>query len=396
MTSKKLLSTVETVSMWQLPVVLHMDGTFKLNENEFPVITLGISDGAQHMHIMSLSIISHRTEDMYLRVIQGFKDILCDLFPHVSFNPKYLMTDAERAERTALVSIFPEADPLMCYFHVIKASKDKLSGNKHRDIMLKDITSLHMSQTQEEFDCKWTTVFNHWMINCTEFALYFKKQWVEGEFKEWKIFNSSPGCATTNNSLESFNATLKKCFTDRKRYKVGKCIAFIISSVISFIFLVWRNKVKTIITNYTLFHYYKCIGVLCHLLLNQFIHHESLNRKHGRKPFMLKRAPTREVLYKVRELEDDNRYLITKDGVGTYLVENLVKDCCYVVDVKQSTCGCPAYAKWGYCKHIIYFLQEYNLSSSLIKTTRKFVNRGNAKKAKVGRVRHANSAMNRL
>jgi hypothetical protein len=46
-TSKKLLSTVEKVSMWQLPVVLHMDGAFKLNENEFPVITLGVSDGAQ-------------------------------------------------------------------------------------------------------------------------------------------------------------------------------------------------------------------------------------------------------------------------------------------------------------------------------------------------------------
>jgi hypothetical protein len=35
---------------------------------------------------------------------------------------------------------------------------------------------------------------------------------------------------------------------------------------------------------------------------------------------MLKRAPTRDILYKVRELEEDNRYLITKDGIGTYLV----------------------------------------------------------------------------
>jgi hypothetical protein len=145
-----------------------------------------------------------------------------------------------------------------------------------------------------------------------------------------------------------------------------------------------------------LFHCYECIGVLCKLLLNQFIHHESLNKNHGRKPFMLKRAPARDVLYKVWELEDDNRYLITKDGIGTYIVEDLVKDCCYVVDVKQSTCGCPAYAKWGYCKHIVYFLQKHNLSSSLIKTTWKFVNHGNTKKAKVGRVRHANSAMNHL
>jgi transposase-like protein len=124
---------------------------------------------------------------MYLRVLQGFKDIISDLHPDVSFLPNYL-TDAEHAERTALVSVFPEADTLMCYFHVIKASKDKLSGNKHRDAMLKDITSLCMSLSQQEFDCKWTTVFNHWMVTSTEFALYFQKQWVEGWFNKWNIF----------------------------------------------------------------------------------------------------------------------------------------------------------------------------------------------------------------
>jgi hypothetical protein len=64
MTSMMLLSSVNKVSMWELPVVLHMDGTFKLNEKEFPVKSLGVSDGAQQLHIMSLSIISHHTEDM--------------------------------------------------------------------------------------------------------------------------------------------------------------------------------------------------------------------------------------------------------------------------------------------------------------------------------------------
>jgi hypothetical protein len=71
---------------------------------------------------------------------------------------------------------------------------------------------------------------------------------------------------------------------------------------------------------------------------------------------MLKQAPTWDVLYKMSKLKDGNRYLITKDVIGNYLVKNLVKDGCYVVNIKQSTCGCPAYAKWGYCKHIIYFL----------------------------------------
>jgi hypothetical protein len=111
-----ILSAMNKLSMWELPVVLHMDGMFKLNENEFLVISLT-------------------------------QDISSDLFPGVPFLPNYLMTDAEHAVRTALVSVFAEADKLMCFFHVIKASKEKLSGNKDRDIM-KNITLLHMSLSQ--------------------------------------------------------------------------------------------------------------------------------------------------------------------------------------------------------------------------------------------------------
>jgi hypothetical protein len=128
MTSKMILSAMNKLSMWELPVVLHMDGMFKLNENEFLVISL--------------------TQDMYLRVLQGFKNISSDLFPGVPFLPNYLMTDAEHAVRTALVSVFSEADKLMCFFHVIKASKEKLSGNKDRDEIMKNITLLHMSLSQ--------------------------------------------------------------------------------------------------------------------------------------------------------------------------------------------------------------------------------------------------------
>jgi hypothetical protein len=145
-----------------------------------------------------------------------------------------------------------------------------------------------------------------------------------------------------NNSLESFNAMLKKYFTDRKCYKVGKCIVFILIYWFYLLNLM-LNKLKTILTYFTLFHDDECIGVLCHLLLNQFIHRESLNRKHGRKTFMLKLAPTWDVLYKNSKLEDGNRYLITKDVIA-----------------------------W------------------------KFVNSGNTKKVKVGRVRYVNSTMNRM
>jgi hypothetical protein len=81
------------------------------------------------------------------------------------------------------------------------------------------------------------------MVTSIGFALYFQKQWVEGQFNKWKVFNSPAGCATTKISLESFNTMLKKCFMDHKHYKVGKCIAFIL--LYSFYLLnIVLNKLK--------------------------------------------------------------------------------------------------------------------------------------------------------
>jgi hypothetical protein len=62
------------------------------------------------------------------------------------------------------------------------------------------------------------------------------------------------------------------------------------------------------------------IGVLCNLLMTQYIYHESMNRKHGHKEFKLKHQPNREVIYKMTELDDSNLYKITRDMNGDYAV----------------------------------------------------------------------------
>jgi hypothetical protein len=53
------------------------------------------------------------------------------------------MTDAELAEKRAPLSVFPEAQPLMCYFHVKKACEDKLKGNTEKELILQDLMDLH-------------------------------------------------------------------------------------------------------------------------------------------------------------------------------------------------------------------------------------------------------------
>jgi hypothetical protein len=55
-----------------------------------------------------------------------------------------------------------------------------------------------MSLSQQEFDYKWHSAFNCWIVNSNTFAVYFQKQWVEGLFIEGKVLSSGAGCTSTN------------------------------------------------------------------------------------------------------------------------------------------------------------------------------------------------------
>jgi hypothetical protein len=54
MTSKAMLNVLHKANSCVFPVVLHMDCTFKLNDNEFPLVVIGITDSAQQLHVLSV------------------------------------------------------------------------------------------------------------------------------------------------------------------------------------------------------------------------------------------------------------------------------------------------------------------------------------------------------
>jgi hypothetical protein len=47
MSSKAMLSVILQAMCSKFPVVLHMDCTFKCNDNEFPILIIGITDACQ-------------------------------------------------------------------------------------------------------------------------------------------------------------------------------------------------------------------------------------------------------------------------------------------------------------------------------------------------------------
>jgi hypothetical protein len=107
MTSKAMLNVLLKANICIFPVVLHMDSMFKLNDNKFPLMVIRITDGAQQLHVLSISIVSHHTHRMYMKVLQGLKDLVPRLLPQVALEPAYVMTDAEVVERKALLDVFP-------------------------------------------------------------------------------------------------------------------------------------------------------------------------------------------------------------------------------------------------------------------------------------------------
>ena len=90
-----------------LPIVFHMDCTFKCNDNEFPMLVLGITDAQQQFHPLSITIISHQNYATYCEVLDNFNRLLGHVFsaifnPTTPFTPHYGMTDCEAAKRKLL------------------------------------------------------------------------------------------------------------------------------------------------------------------------------------------------------------------------------------------------------------------------------------------------------
>jgi hypothetical protein len=105
--SKAILSVLLHANESLIPVVFHMDSTFKCNENEFPITLLGISDVNREFHLLSISVVSPCTCDVYICLIASLQELVAKELPGISFQFKYGMTDCEIAERYATAYLNP-------------------------------------------------------------------------------------------------------------------------------------------------------------------------------------------------------------------------------------------------------------------------------------------------
>jgi hypothetical protein len=76
-----------------------------------------------------------------------------------------------------------------------------------------------------------------------KFTSYFLKQWVLSPFKNWQLYSTPIGYATTNNPIEQYNAIIKKFFTQRMKLNIismlkifTECIQYESSKIVNYKF----------------------------------------------------------------------------------------------------------------------------------------------------------------
>jgi hypothetical protein len=92
MSSKALLSVIPKALLSPFPVVLHMDCTFKCNDNEFPILIIGITDACQVSSVISEHYFAPYPGDVRDGVtqLQPARPACATTF---TFHPDYGMTD---------------------------------------------------------------------------------------------------------------------------------------------------------------------------------------------------------------------------------------------------------------------------------------------------------------
>ncbi len=259
--------------------------------------------------------------------------------------------------RDALISIYPNIETLMCYFHVVNCCKKNLRSHQAptQKVIIDEIYNLHSSVSQQEFEGRYREVSARWRNEVPEFARYFHTQWFLGNFNDWQIYCSAPGVASTNNALESFNNIIKRCYTLNARHS---------------------------------------LSALVDLFMERLVFDVSMDLKDLRKCYELRRLPSLEVKQK-SEAIDERNYVIREEGdaVVVYRKHGSVET--YHVSCLNGTCTCRCYMKMGYCKHLLHAHAWLNEDSDYVIIDRRFKYKGNTKitKRQRGRLRDALPAL---
>ena len=102
----------------QYPDVIHLDGTYCINNLGYPVYVMMVSDGEGNGRVVAYALVQNETADTLTNLLTEFKNVNKDV------EIKAFVVDKDAAEISAIKNVFPGVSVLLCNFHVTNNLKD--------------------------------------------------------------------------------------------------------------------------------------------------------------------------------------------------------------------------------------------------------------------------------
>ena len=245
MTSLMLIRTLDTTNQSHISI-FHIDGTYKITRNKFPLVIFGRTDINRHFHPIIFFLTSHEDTSDFTYFYEELKNLIkrlsVDFNITIPFTFTFLMQDACLASYYAVKSVFPSVYVLVCWYHLKTRIEIHVKDLNNKDLqadILKDVNLLHYSWSYTRYCeyynfmmAKWDKWDQDGVVGIKKFKDYFNAQWINNCFNLWQIFNTPAGLSPTNSPQESFNREVKSTFTIYNKLSVHECLVALMSTII--------------------------------------------------------------------------------------------------------------------------------------------------------------------
>lgn len=202
---------------------IHVDATYQLNLQGYPLIVIGNTDSNRSFYPLAFALTSTESTDDYNFVFSALKSAIRRLC-NKKFKPEVIVSDGAKAIVNSFYNTFPSAQQhVMCYFHVkqnVRRHKHLIKTKSNYSKITDDIDKLQASHNRETFKIASALFFKKWKNIEKSFCDYFEKVWLKGNSHWYEgVLHLTP---STNNALERFNRTIKDSYTFRDRFTLSK------------------------------------------------------------------------------------------------------------------------------------------------------------------------------
>lgn len=225
-TTKRLLANASNATK------LHVDGTYKLNWENYPLLVFGTTDMERRFHLISFALTSNENTAAFEFCFETLKKSAADLL-NIIIPADVLVSDACEAIKTAFRRVFPNSAEVTCWFHVKKNVENRLKSSPNKALILNDLGRLQLCSDVDVFRYASGLFVEKWIAIEREFIRYFQKQWLKEGCQNWfeGFMHFTP---STNNSIEATNKRLKEDFTFRNRIMLSSFKGKLLSMLIQY------------------------------------------------------------------------------------------------------------------------------------------------------------------